>query len=299
MKLKKTIYICIEGTEGVGKGLQTQMLVDHLKSQGYSVLHTKEPGTPHLPLTVELRGIMLNNKYEKQENVHLLIQDLEQLLSNPKNNNEMTKTAREFIEDSLASIKEEQKMSLKGRELVSQAIRSIHLEKLIKTSMGHVDFIIQDRGILSGMAYGEACGNNIADLREFAQTVTEEAGVRSRNFIERFAISADFMKEYSDIYDHVIYLEGDSSFGLKTAGNAKQEFADGDAMELKGNNFMAQVANNFAALREEFNSVHVIKVHEIKTEDHIQDSGISEKKSISFRNKDTIFSEILKAIGVK
>lgn len=299
MKLKKTIYICIEGTEGVGKGLQTQRLVDHLKSQGYSVLHTKEPGTPHLPLTVELRGIMLNNKYEKAENVSLLIQDLEQLLAHPKNQNEMTKTAREFIEESLASIKAEQKMSLKGRELVSQAIRSIHLEKLIKPNMGQVDFIIQDRGILSGMAYGEACGNDIDDLRGFAQTVTEEAGIRSRNFIKNFVISIDLMKEYADIYDHVIYLEGDPSFGLKTAGLAKQEFKDGDAMELKGNNFMEQVANNFVALREEFESVHVINVHETKIEETIQDSGVLEKPVISFRNKDTIFEEILKAIGVK
>lgn len=299
MKLKKTIYICLEGTEGVGKGLQTQMLVDHLLKSGYSVLSTKEPGTPHLPLTVELRGIMLNNKYEKQENVHLLIQDLENLLKNPANNSEMTRTAREFIEESLSSIKDEQRMSLRGRELVSQAIRSIHLEKLIKPNMGKVDFIIQDRGILSGMAYGEACGNKISQLREFAQTVTEEAGVRPRNFIKRFAISADFMKEYSDIYDHVIYLQGDSSFGLKTAGNAKQEFKDGDAMELKGNSFMAQVANNFVILREEFKSVHVIHVHDTKMIDKIQDSGLSQEKQISFRDKDVIFKEILKAIGVK
>lgn len=299
MKLKKTVYICIEGTEGVGKGLQTDNLVNYLKSQGYSVLHTKEPGTPHLPLTVELRGIMLNNKYEKPENVNLLIQDLEKLLVDSKNQDEMTQTAREFIEDSLASIKEEQKMSLKGRELVSQAIRSIHLEKLIKPNMGKVDFIIQDRGILSGMAYGEACGNDIDDLRGFAQTVTEEAGIRSRNFLEKFAISIDLMKEYSDIYDHVIYLEGDPSFGLKTAGLAKQEFKDGDAMELKGNSFMEQVANNFVSLRDEFNSVHVIKVHEMKKEETIQDSGILEKSVLSFRNKDAIFEEILKAIGVK
>ena len=283
---KKTIYICIEGTEGVGKGLQTDNLVNHLKNLGFSVLHTKEPGTPHLPLTMELRGIMLNNKYEIPENAHLLMSDLENILKKPEFQNEMTRTAREFIELSLSSIKEENKMSLAGRELVSQAIRSIHLEKLIKPNMGKVDFIIQDRGILSGMAYGEACGNKIADLREYAQMVTEEAGVRRRNWLLNFAISIDLMKEYSDIYDHVIYLQGDSSFGLKTAGLAKQEFKDGDAMELKGNNFMAQVAQNFISMREDFENVHVIHVHE-------QKNG-----AIQFRDKNIIFNEILSSIGL-
>jgi dTMP kinase len=121
-----TKYICIEGTEGVGKTTQTQKLVDHLRNLGYSVLQTKEPGTAHSPLTMELRNIMLNAKYEEQ----------------------LTRTAR---------------------ELISQAIRSIHVEKVIKPAYGKYDFIVQDRGILSGLAYGEACGNDIGWLESLAQ----------------------------------------------------------------------------------------------------------------------------------
>ncbi len=34
------------------------------------------------------------------------------------------------------------------------------MEKLIKPALKDYDFIIQDRGFLSGISYGKACGNN-------------------------------------------------------------------------------------------------------------------------------------------
>ena len=114
-------YILIEGTEGAGKGTQIEKLVKYLESKGHKVLSTKEPGTPHLPLTMEQRKIMLDDKYSSQ-------------------------------------------MSLKGRELQSQSIRSNHLVKLIKPALDEYDFIIQDRGLVSGLAYGEACGNPLEFL---------------------------------------------------------------------------------------------------------------------------------------
>ncbi len=64
--MRKAKYICLEGTEGVGKTTQTQKLYDYLHSKGYSVLLTKEPGTAHLPLTMKLREIMLSNEYNDQ-----------------------------------------------------------------------------------------------------------------------------------------------------------------------------------------------------------------------------------------
>lgn len=64
MKKKGTKYICIEGLEGVGKTTQISLLEDKLISGGYSVLTTKEPGTHHLPLTMELRRYMLSNEFK-------------------------------------------------------------------------------------------------------------------------------------------------------------------------------------------------------------------------------------------
>ena len=64
--MTKARYIVLEGTEGVGKTTQTVTLVNYLERQGYSCLQTKEPGTVHSPLTMELRNIMLNAKYDEQ-----------------------------------------------------------------------------------------------------------------------------------------------------------------------------------------------------------------------------------------
>lgn len=201
--MKKAKYICLEGTEGVGKTTQTRKLVDTLRARGYTVLETKEPGSPHSPLTMTLRGIMLDNQYDSQ----------------------MTRPAREFI---------------------SQAIRSIHLEQVIVPNLYKYDFIIQDRGILSGYAYGTACGNSYGSLKNLSEQVVDSAA------------TADALSSYpTKIYDSVVYLKGDSLKGLAKAKAAKQEFAAGDAMESKGNDFMTQVSFNMDYMSETFNTVRI------------------------------------------
>ena len=202
--MKKAQYICLEGTEGVGKTTQTQLLVDTLKTRGYTVLMTKEPGTPLVPLTMILRGIMLDNQYDSQ----------------------MTRPAREFI---------------------SQAIRSVHLEHLIAPNLDKYDFIIQDRGILSGYAYGTGCGNQYGFLQQLSNEVVDSAD----NNLNIFPPSAPA------IYEKVIYLRGDSKKGLAKAKAAKQEYAAGDAMESKGDSFMEQVSFNMDFMSESFNTVRL------------------------------------------
>ena len=202
--MKKAKYICLEGTEGVGKTTQTQLLVDELKSRGFTVLQTKEPGTSLVPLTMVLRGIMLDNQYDAV----------------------MTRPAREFI---------------------SQAIRSIHLEQLIVPNLYKYDFIIQDRGILSGYAYGTACGNLYRDLQNLSEQVVDSAD-NNQSILPPSA---------ADMYDHVIYLKGDTLKGLATAKAAKQEFATGDAMESRGNDFISQVSFNMEYMAESFKTVRI------------------------------------------
>lgn len=172
--------ICFDGIEGCGKTTQCELLVRYLREKGYKVLATKEPGTPHLPITMALRGLMLDAQYDQQ----------------------LTPIAR---------------------ELISQTIRSIHMEKLIVPSMDEYDYIIQDRGVISGLSYGAACGNDFDWLFDMAKRVS---GVDS----------------LYTIYSDVIILDGDAATGLSRAKAAKQEFAAGDAMEAKGINFMEKVA---------------------------------------------------------
>ena len=196
-----TKYICIEGVEGVGKTTQTQKLVDYLRSLDYKVLQTKEPGTAHSPLTMELRNIMLNAKYEPA----------------------LTPVAR---------------------ELISQAIRSIHLEKVITPAQGEYDFIVQDRGILSGLAYGEACGNDLNWLMSLTHIVVKNA-------------DREFSLQPTLIYDKVILLTGNVKTGLDKAVAAKQEFEAGDAIEMKGLAFMQRVNDNMSKYSSWFKTVSI------------------------------------------
>lgn len=187
---RKARYICFEGLEGCGKTTQCKKLADYLTEKGYKVLLTKEPGTALLPITMELRGLMLDAQHDSS-------------------------------------------LTVLAREMISQTIRSIHVEKLIIPALENYDFIVQDRGALSGLSYGWACGNELDWLKAMALRVTK----------------AD--KLY-DIYDDVIILEGNIASGLLRAKNAKQEFASGDAMEERGITFMKDVESRMALLQTSF-----------------------------------------------
>ena len=216
--MKRAIYICFEGTEGVGKTTQTQKLVDYLRAKGFKVLQTKEPGTSHAPLTLQLRGIMLDKQYDEQ-------------------------------------------LTAPARELISQAIRSIHLEKVILPALTEYDYIIQDRGILSGLAYGTACGNHIDDITNIVQFVC-----------------APMQDRIGDgVYDSIIYLKGDTSAGLKKALQAKQEFEAGDAMEARGNTFLQTCSSNMDEMSNSFNTSVV---------------------SVDGKNIEEVFSDILRALDI-
>jgi len=128
-------------------------------------------------------------------------------------------------------------ITCEARELISQSIRSIHLNKLIYPAIdgSKYDFIIQDRGILSGLAYGVACGNNIEWLSDLAYAVT-------------------CPKDPYKLYNKIIYLTGNTDIGLKRASKCKQEFKAGDAMESRGNSFINKVSDNFKEMSQWFNA---------------------------------------------
>ena len=217
--MKKTTYLVLEGSEGTGKSTQSKLLIDTLRAQGFSVLETKEPGSIHASLTLELRKIMLDAKYEDQ-------------------------------------------MTIEAREYVSQAIRSIHLNKVIYPNLGKYDFIIQDRGILSGMAYGVACGNSLEFIKLLSNGTIGEEGKK---------LGIDLY----NLYDHIIVFRGSVKKGLERALSAKKEFEAGDAMENKGVSFLDAVNQNFENYSKYFKNVHFIdiesdaglrSIEEVKTE---------------------------------
>lgn len=194
-------YICFEGTEGVGKTTQCNLLAQKLMTLGYRVLLTKEPGSPYAPLTMILRQIMLDRQYDEA-------------------------------------------LTLPARELISQAIRSIHLEKVIYPNLDNYDFILQDRGMLSGLAYGVACGNDPSWIDDLMRHIV------------------DPLKETSPykLYSDIVFLRGDPTRGLETAKKSKQEFVAGDAIEAKGSAFMEVTAANMNKYSSAFTGVQYIDV---------------------------------------
>lgn len=56
--LKKALFITFEGTEGSGKSTQSKMLYEFLKSEGFKVLHLREPGGTELG--EQIRKILLS-----------------------------------------------------------------------------------------------------------------------------------------------------------------------------------------------------------------------------------------------
>jgi thymidylate kinase len=149
-----------------------------------------------------------------------------------------------------------------ARELISQAIRSIHMEKLILPALTKYDYIIQDRGILSGVSYGQACDNALQDLTHLTKYAV---------------ISAVGGKLSSSVYDKIVYLKGDTSVGLKKALQSKKEFAAGDAMEAKGDSFLRAVSSNMDELSNSFNTVRI---------------------SVDGKNIEEVFSEILHVLNI-
>lgn len=141
----------------------------------------------------------------------------------------------------------DKEMTQSARELISQGIRSIHVERVIIPALEEYDFIVQDRGILSGLAYGEACGNDIAWLKGLALKV-----------VAPLLKALNKTAHLSQVYDTVLYLTtGDIAGKLNVAKSAKQEFESGDAIEAKGSSFMEQVAINFDKHLQQFNGVKI------------------------------------------
>lgn len=212
------ITICCEGSEGVFKSTNVEALSNYLRDKGFKVLTTKEPGTPHIPVTMELRRIMLDQAYDSS-------------------------------------------LTRQARELISQAIRSIHREKLIIPSSNEYDFIIQDRGVISGFAYGLACGNSLEDLISLSQYIIPED-----------------VDHPARLYDKILYLSRNISDGLNSAISSKQEFETGDAIESKGIIFMEEVNKNFENI--------------ISTADNVFRVDVSDK------TKDEVLQEIVRVLGI-
>lgn len=133
-----------------------------------------------------------------------------------------------------------------AREYISQAIRSIHLQKLIKPARDKYDFIIQDRGLLSGIAYGNSCGISFSNLQNLTNMT---------------------VRGHEKLYDTVIFLKGDIETGLSRARSSKKEFENGDAMENRGLEFLQKMEEAMEDNLNVFGDSVVIQVDHLTKEE--------------------------------
>lgn len=160
-----------------------------------------------------------------------------------------------------------------AREFIFQSIRAIHLNHDVYPLLNSVDFIIQDRGILSGLAYGMGYGMDLKTLVNLNNISTTETG-------KSYGINSIY-----DVYDHIIFFKTtQAELFLKNAKNAKQEFENGDGIEAEGVDYMNSVLVNFNEVMKLFPN----KIIEINVE---QSSGV-------LKSKESILEEVLKKLNV-
>ncbi|HBR21035.1 MAG TPA: dTMP kinase [Nitrospiraceae bacterium] len=64
-KLKKGIFISLEGIEGTGKSTQARLLSEYLRKKGYDTVLTEEPGGT--TISREIRRVLLSTKHDKMD----------------------------------------------------------------------------------------------------------------------------------------------------------------------------------------------------------------------------------------
>lgn len=71
-RLRKGVFITLEGPEGCGKTTQSKLLCDFLKKEGYGVLLTREPGGTFVG--EKIRDVLLNPGYKNvSKNTELML----------------------------------------------------------------------------------------------------------------------------------------------------------------------------------------------------------------------------------
>lgn len=153
-----------------------------------------------------------------------------------------------------------------AREMIFQSARSINLEKMVLPALKQNKLVIQDRGLLSGIVYGCAQGFDANVSRELQLLTTQ-------------TFCAEANRLPWKLYDLVIILEGDTEQSTKRL-SAKKEFADGDAMESKGQVFMQKVHDLF----------HTFNTGE---RPHVQLNCPIERVNVLGKSKEAIHEEIL------
>ena len=224
---KKALYVVLEGVEGVGKTTQMKLVLEALKDFDWS-----------MPKGVAPRIVATKEPGVAEQPVTMLLRNI---MLNAAYDYEMTPMSREYV---------------------SQAIRSIHLERRVLPALQDPKccLVLQDRGLLSGLAYGAACGIESHWLLHLMNNTSNNfKRVRNIEPLPAYRTNGPAHTLRHQVYDLVIILDDDPGVALARARKVKQEFQAGDVIEARGADFMETVHDymkQFAA-NEFFNCVTI------------------------------------------
>lgn len=66
-----SLFIAVEGIEGVGKSTMIKVVTSHLEAKGQDYIHTREPGGSNL--AEEIRGLLKSSAYQTDAKTELLL----------------------------------------------------------------------------------------------------------------------------------------------------------------------------------------------------------------------------------
>jgi len=124
--------------------------------------------------------------------------------------------------------------------------RSLHLNNFLMPTIRteKFDIILQDRGLLSSLAYAQSNGESLKEIADKNQEIFDAHKLSIYEF-----------------YDCLIYLDIDPNIALNRAKSAKKEFEKGDIIEQEGVQRQIRTREKFKETVIKFKNAHLIDVN--------------------------------------
>lgn len=157
-----------------------------------------------------------------------------------------------FIKDSILNRENAKNINNLTRELIFLSSRVSHYIKINEDILNNYDYVIQDRGALSGMVYSAALGVSSNFIEDLDKTVTRE--------LNRLSPRSDrYLTSLLDIYDLIVVLDTNNpSWALDRAKRSNTEHRGGDHIENLGIEFFSDVSRKMYTMAPHWKTKHIL-----------------------------------------
>lgn len=139
-----------------------------------------------------------------------------------------------------------------ARELLLISMRVSHYLNVKEKILDKYDYVIQDRGALSGMAYASALGLSSYFIEGIDKTVARE--------INKSSSSEDrYISSLLDLYDLIVVLDTNNpSWAVNRARNSNSKHKGGDYIENLGFDFFVDVSRKMYTMSPHWKTKQII-----------------------------------------